>query len=214
MIDVKQFAFNHYIENSYLLTDTATGDCALVDPGMTSDAEEKRLNQYLLSHALKLKLVLLTHAHVDHIAGLRRVCERYNLPVALHRDGWPLLRQAPTYGIMMGFGQVDDMSSLNTRWVEDDEVLPLGESRIEARWVPGHCPGSLCFVLHDERLVVSGDALFRMSIGRTDLPDGDYDLLTEKIRSRLMCLEDDYQVLPGHGELTTIGDERRSNPFF
>lgn len=212
MINVKQFTINHFGVNCYILSDVATHQCAIVDPGAEASYEDAQLTQYIEAKGLTPVLILLTHAHVDHIAGLRQMCERYNLPVSLHEDGTKLLRQAEVYGSVMGFS-VSPMHDLPTQFLSDNQQLSLGESRIECRFCPGHCPGSLCYVLHDEKMVLTGDALFRMSIGRTDLPGGNYDELIAHLQSRILTLDDEYQILPGHGDLSTIGEEHLYNGF-
>ncbi len=211
MLKVKQFIVNHFMENCFVLYDEVSCQCAIVDPGMTAVHEFSALYAYIEQEQLLPTYVLLTHAHVDHVAGLKAVCEHYNLPATLHADGVKLLCQAAAYGTMMSFDDLQPLDTLPRNLVDDNTTLPLGESTIEVRYVPGHAEGSLCYVA--DQMVLTGDALFRGSIGRTDLPGGDYDLLMEKIRSRLLTLPDDYEVLPGHGELSTIGIERRSNPF-
>jgi glyoxylase-like metal-dependent hydrolase (beta-lactamase superfamily II) len=209
---VKQFVFNHFQTNCYVVWDEATKECAVVDPCAESSYEDERLVRFVEENGLKVVRIMLTHAHVDHIAGLREACERYKLPVTLHRDGVKLLKQAEAYGSMMGFG-VTAMDSLVCDFIEDNDVLKIGEGEVECRYVPGHCPGSMAYVLKDAQMVLTGDALFCGSIGRTDLPGGSYPLLIEKIRNRIMVLPDEYQVLSGHGEISTIGDERRYNGF-
>ena len=209
---VKQFVFNHFQTNCYVLWDEATKACAIVDPCAEATYEDERLSQYVEGNGLKVMKILLTHAHVDHIAGLREVCGRYGLPVTLHRDGVKLLKQAEAYGAMMGF-DVTAMGDLSCEFIEDNDVLKIGNGEVECRYVPGHCPGSMAYVLKEAQMVLTGDALFCGSIGRTDLPGGDYALLIEKIRTRIMVLPDEYQVLSGHGDLSTIGDERRYNGF-
>ena len=209
---VKQFVFNHFQTNCYVLWDEATKACAIVDPCAEATYEDERLSQYVEGNGLKVVKILLTHAHVDHIAGLREVCGRYGLPVTLHRDGVKLLKQAEAYGAMMGF-DVTAMGDLSCEFIEDNDVLKIGNGEVECRYVPGHCPGSMAYVLKGAQMVLTGDALFCGSIGRTDLPGGDYALLIEKIRTRIMVLPDEYQVLSGHGDLSTIGDERRYNGF-
>ncbi len=211
MLKVKQFTVNHFMVNSFVLYDEATRECAIVDPGMTSERELQALASFIEKEQLQPLYVLLTHAHVDHVAGLKAVCERYNLPATLHAEGVQLLCQAAAYGAMMGFDGLAPLDDLPRNLVDDNATLPLGESTIEVRYVPGHAEGSLCYVAG--KMVLTGDALFRGSIGRTDLPGGDYDVLMEKIRTRLLTLPDDCEVLPGHGDLSTIGIERRSNPF-
>lgn len=215
---IKRFTFNHYEVNCYVVFDdrvpTAgdTRQCAIVDPACEASFEDSQLLQYLDEQRLTPTMVLLTHAHVDHIAGLRQVCEHFKLPVTMHRDGRKLLRQAEAYGAIMGFA-VDNMEDLDVVEIEDGEVLKVGGLDVECRYVPGHCPGSMCFVVAADRAVITGDALFHFSIGRTDLPGGDYATLIDKLKTRVMTLPDAYVVLPGHGIESQIGKERKYNSF-
>ena len=211
-MNVKQFTFNHFQVNCYLLWDETTKCCAIVDPGAEASYEDAQLTQCIKEKGLTPVRVLLTHAHVDHIAGLRQVCERYQLPVTMHPEGEHLLKQAEAYGAVMSF-EVSQMGDLKTISIVDDEVVKVGEEEVECRFVPGHCPGSMAYVLHNENIVLTGDALFRGSIGRTDLPGGNYDLLLEKLHNRVLTLPEDYEVLPGHGDLSTIGEEKMYNGF-
>lgn len=215
---IKRFTFNHYEVNCYVVFDDrvpTTGEkrqCAIVDPACEASFEDSQLLQYLDEQRLTPTMVLLTHAHVDHIAGLRQVCEHFKLPVTMHRDGRKLLRQAEAYGAIMGFA-VDNMEDLDVVEIDDGEVLKVGGLDVECRYVPGHCPGSMCFVVAADRAVITGDALFHFSIGRTDLPGGDYATLIDKLKTRVMTLPDDYTVLPGHGIESQIGKERKYNSF-
>ncbi len=215
---IKRFTFNHYEVNCYVVFDDrvpTTGEkrqCAIVDPACEASFEDSQLLQYLDEQHLAPTMVLLTHAHVDHIAGLRQVCEHFKLPVTMHRDGRKLLRQAEAYGAIMGFA-VDNMEDLDAVEIDDGEVLKVGGLDVECRYVPGHCPGSMCFVVAADRAVITGDALFHFSIGRTDLPGGDYATLIDKLKTRVMILPDDYTVLPGHGIESQIGKERKYNSF-
>ena len=230
---IKQFTFNHFEVNTYVIVDEATRQCAIVDPACEASFEDAQLTQYIEQEGLTVTHILLTHAHVDHIAGLRQCYEHYHLPVTMHAEGRHLLKQATLYGDMMGFA-VDDLSDLEVQEINDGdclnvsmlECLSAGATNtqtikqssnqaitIECRYVPGHCPGSMCFVLHDEQAVLTGDALFHFSIGRTDLPGGDYPTLIEKLKTRILTLPDDYRVLPGHGIPSQIGKERKYNSF-
>lgn len=215
---IKRFTFNHYEVNCYVVFDdrvSTTGEkrqCAIVDPACEASFEDSQLLQYLDEQHLAPTMVLLTHAHVDHIAGLRQVCEHFKLPVTMHRDGRKLLRQAEAYGAIMGFA-VDNMEDLDVVEIDDGEVLKVGGLDVECRYVPGHCPGSMCFVVAADRAVITGDALFHFSIGRTDLPGGDYATLIDKLKTRVMILPDGYTVLPGHGIESQIGKERKYNSF-
>lgn len=209
---IKQFTFNHFEVNTYLIVDEATKQCAIVDPACEASYEDSQLVEYIETSSLQPAMILLTHAHVDHIAGLRQVCEHWQLPVTMHKDGRKLLHQAEAYGSVMGFA-VDNMNDLKVQEINDNDILQLGETAIECRHVPGHCPGSICFVLPNDKAVITGDALFHFSIGRTDLPGGDYPTLIDHIKRRLLTLPDDYRVLPGHGIASQIGKEKKYNAF-
>ena len=215
---IKQFTFNHFEVNTYVIFDEKTQQCAIVDPACEASFEDSQLMQFVEVEDLTPVMVLLTHAHVDHIAGLRQVCEHYHLPVTMHAEGRHLLKQAALYGDLMGFA-VDDMSDLEVNEIEDGEILHLSpltfhlSPQIECRYVPGHCPGSMCYVVSADKAVITGDALFHFSIGRTDLPGGDYPTLIEKLKTRVLTLPDDYRVLPGHGIPSQIGKEKKYNSF-
>ena len=230
---IKQFTFNHFEVNCYLVIDEATKQCAIIDPACEASFEDAQLSQFIEQEGLTVTHILLTHAHVDHIAGLRQVCDHYKLPVTMHAEGRKLLKQAALYGDMMGFA-VDDMSDLEVQEISDNDILLVGSgecavdstrgqmlptthyllpTKIECRYVPGHCPGSMCFVLHGEKAVITGDALFHFRIGRTDLPGGDYPTLIDYLKRRILTLPDDYRVLPGHGIASQIGKEKKYNSF-
>ncbi len=231
---IHRFTFNHFEVNCYIIVDPVSRQCAIVDPAPEASFEDVQLTQYIEQEGLKVTHILLTHTHVDHIAGLRQCCEHYHLPVSMHPEGRKLLRQAEAWGSMMGFA-VDNMGDLEVVELNDGDVIELVDSgewgvdsasgqvlptthyplptRIECRYVPGHCPGSLCFVVPGEKAVLTGDALFHFSIGRTDLPGGDYPTLISKLKERIMTLPDDYRVLPGHGIESLIGKERKYNSF-
>lgn len=208
---IKQFIVNHFEENCYLVSDDDTKECAIIDPGMTQEFERIRTDNYIKENNLKVVMVLLTHAHTDHVASLEYICNKYNVPVTMNLDGKQTLKLAAASGTMMGFN-IAPIENVEIKPVKDGEFITLGKHKIECRDVSGHCPGSMAYILHDDRMVITGDALFRGSIGRTDFPGGDYDLLIKNIREKLLVLDDDYSVLPGHGDCSTIGDER-NNPF-
>ncbi len=209
---IKQFTFNHFEVNTYVVIDEQTKQCAIVDPACEASFEDAQLTQYIEQEHLQVTHILLTHAHVDHIAGLRQVCVHYGLPVTMHPEGRKLLKQAEAYGSIMGFA-VDNMDDLEVGELEDGQVIRVGETEVECRYVPGHCPGSLCFVVASDKAVITGDALFHFSIGRTDLPGGDYPTLIDYLKRRVLTLPDDYSVLPGHGIASQIGKERKYNSF-
>ena len=209
---IKQFTFNHFEVNTYVIVDEASKQCAIVDPAAEASYEDSQLVDFIEQEQLQVTHILLTHAHVDHIAGLRQCCDHWQLPVTMHAEGCKLLKQAEVYGSVMGFA-VDNMDDLEVVEIEDSQILKIGNTEVECRYVPGHCPGSMCFVLPQENAVLTGDALFHFSIGRTDLPGGDYPTLIEKLKERILTLPDDYRVLPGHGIASQIGKERKYNSF-
>ena len=232
---IKQFTFNHFEVNCYLIIDEATKQCAIVDPAAEASYEDAQLTDYIEREQLHVTHILLTHAHVDHIAGLRQCCEHYGLPVTMHAEGRKLLKQAEVYGSLMGFA-VDAMDDLEVQEINDNDVISIengklkiensadasnnsqfstlnSQFKIECRYVPGHCPGSMCFVVPGEQAVITGDALFHFSIGRTDLPGGDYPTLIDYLKRRILTLPDDYRVLPGHGIASQIGKEKKYNSF-
>lgn len=212
MLQVKQFAFNHLQTNCYVIWCDETLQCAIVDPSMEAGYEDAQVDQFIAQQGLTPTLLLLTHAHPDHIAGLPHVVEQYKLQVHTHRDSLRQLRLAGSFGSVLGF-DIPAMENLGCLLLDDKQVLALGNDSIETRYLPGHCPGSFAYVLHNEQMVLTGDALFRFSIGRTDLPGGDYQQLVSYLQQQVFSLPDDYVILPGHGDCSRVGDERIHNPF-
>lgn len=190
--------------NTYLIVDEATGEAALVDPSFDSAAlwpEIQKLN-------VKVRYILNTHGHFDHIIGNKFYVDKTGALLALHRADLELLQSLTLQGEMFGFEA--EQSPDPTLWLEDGQTLTLGETPIHVVFTPGHAPGHVTFLVEDAAL--AGDCLFAGSIGRTDLPGGSLETLLHSIRERLLTLPDETRVLPGHGETTTIGAERRTNP--
>jgi hydroxyacylglutathione hydrolase len=192
-------------ENCYVLGDGEIG--AIVDPG----DEGARIALAVEQAGLEINQILVTHAHIDHVGAVAALADEYACPVLMHAEAEPMLRELPTQAMMMGlrFGKVPAVD----RHIEDEDVLEVGSLRLESLYTPGHAPGHLAFYVESEGLVLSGDALFAGSVGRTDLFGGDMEVLMRSINERLMTLPDETRVYPGHGPPTTIGDERAYNPF-
>jgi hydroxyacylglutathione hydrolase len=191
--------------NTYLLVDKPSGAAAIVDPSFGSAP----IWEEVVANGWKLAWVLNTHAHIDHVVENALFTERSEAPLALHSDDLPLLRVLPMQAGWLG---VEPPAYVEpTHLLTDGETIALGESVLTVALTPGHSPGSVSFV--GAGFVLSGDALFAGSIGRTDLPGGNHAQLIEAIRTRLLSLPDETAVYPGHGPTTTIGEERRSNPF-
>ena len=212
MLKLDSFVFNPFAENTYVVYDDDTKECVIIDPGCSNEGEENELFGYIDSHRLKPLMVINTHGHIDHIVGNTAVKKRYGIPVAAHpnvKDDFLRSRQqAQLFGMsFMGEGELPD------RDLEDGEVVKVGESTLEVISTPGHAMGSISLYAEIEGWVFTGDALFCRSIGRTDFPGGNYEQLRTNIIERLFHLPDDTEVYSGHGESTTIFDERKYNMF-
>lgn len=209
MLNVAAFTFNPFQENTYVLHDGK--QAILVDPGCSNSAEERELEGWLAENGLEPVRLVLTHAHIDHVLGCAWAHERYGLLPELHRDDLPLLRMAPRQGDL--YGVPCDPSPEPERFIAEGDMIRLNDEELKVLFVPGHAPGHIALYSEAQRFVISGDVLFQGSIGRTDLPGGDYDILIRSIKEQLLPLGDDVRVYSGHGPETTIGRERRMNPF-
>jgi hydroxyacylglutathione hydrolase len=185
--------------------------CCIVDPGCYSMDERQELQEFIQAKQLSPKILLNTHCHLDHIFGNKFVHDQYGLPLHLHELEKPVLEYGPMAGLMWNLpfeNYKGDLIFLK----EGDRVL-LGEDQFKVLFTPGHSPGSICFYCEAQQFVMGGDVLFRSGIGRTDLPGGNTGVLMNSIRKQLFVLPDGVLVYPGHGEPTTIGFEKRHNPF-
>lgn len=209
MLTVRSFTFNPFQENTYVVHNGKKG--ILVDPGCWKLHEERELADWLEQNGITPVRLVLTHAHIDHVLGCAWVLERYGLRPELHKADLPLLQAAPRQGALWGIHC--DPVPKPERFLEEGETIRLGNSRLKVLSVPGHAPGHIALHCRIQGFVVSGDVLFNGSIGRTDLPGGDFDVLAKSIREVMYPLGDDVVVYSGHGEPTTIGEERRTNPF-
>jgi len=202
---IKRYSLGPMDNNTYLIVDEATHEAALVDPSFGSD----QLLPEIMGDGLMLRYILNTHAHFDHIVGNAYYAAKTGAPIALHRADLSLLRALPEQG--RRFNVDLEPSPDPTIFLEEGKTLMLGETPIRVLFTPGHAPGHVTFLVGDSALV--GDVLFRGSIGRTDLPGASLETLMHSIRTRLLTLPDTTEALPGHGEPTTIGHERRTNPY-
>jgi glyoxylase-like metal-dependent hydrolase (beta-lactamase superfamily II) len=193
------------MENCYLLTD---GQAAvLIDPG----DEAPKLLAALEQHKLRLKAIWLTHAHFDHIGAVEEITQTTDVPVYLHPADTTLYTHAKLAADHWGIPFTQP--SKKPQPIQGGGVLTLGDAQVSCLFTPGHAPGHIAFYLPEQQLLIAGDTLFQGSIGRTDLPGGDYAQLIDSIERQLLVLPDETVVYPGHGPATTIGQERRTNPF-
>jgi glyoxylase-like metal-dependent hydrolase (beta-lactamase superfamily II) len=205
---IKTLCFNPFSENTYLVL--SGGEAVIIDPGCFDSSEEEALIEAIGSHALKA--VWLTHSHLDHVLGLPFVYKEFGIKPLLHKEDvftWNLYEKSAAVWSIPIRGALPPMGG----FFEHKQQLSVGEEIFEVRFTPGHASGHVVFVNHAQKKVLAGDVLFAGSIGRTDLPGGDFSVLESSIRNQLYTLPDDYTVYPGHGPTTEIGLEKRGNPF-
>lgn len=211
MIRIEKFAFNPFQENTFIITDSATGEAFIVDAGCYEDHEFTAIENYIKNAGLHYSGLLNTHCHIDHILGIPYFKEKYNLEFRAHENESMLVTNGKMSGEIFGL-KTGEFPPIDA-YVQHGDLIQLGESVLKALFVPGHSPGSIAYYSRESNFVITGDVLFQGSIGRTDLPGGDYDTLISSIKSQLLVLPPDTVVYPGHGPATTIGEEIRSNPF-
>ena len=210
MIQVHSFTFNPFQENTYLLSDE-TNKCVIIDPGCYTDAEKKEFSDFITNNNLTPVKLLLTHAHIDHVLGNNYVSGKYNLKIEMNAIETELLKSAELYGEMWGIKM--QPSPAPEVFLEEGDEIKFGNSVLQILFTPGHSPGSICFYNQEQRFAIAGDVLFYGSIGRTDLPGGDYDTLIKSINEKIFPLGDEFKIYPGHGPATNIAHEKKFNPF-
>ena len=212
MLNVKTFEFNPFGEKTYIVYDPDSLECVVVDPGMENDREIYEFDSWIADKNLTIKHLVATHLHIDHVWGVPHVKNKYNVSLMAHADDRYLGAIIDSQAQM--FGQRNSPGNLQPEIeVIDNDTLYLGNNILSVLHVPGHSPGGIVLYAPKDGFVIGGDALFRGSIGRTDLPGGNTDTFLASLRNKLMSLPDDTIVYPGHGPSTTIGLERRNNPW-
>ena len=210
MLTVQKFPFNPLQENTYVIANEQ-GDCIIVDPGCYFGNERNELKEYILESRLQPKYLLNTHAHFDHIFGNKFIAETYGLQPYLHELDKLIYDRAKDSALNWGFPF--DPYTGDLIFLRAGDTVRLGSDSLSVLFTPGHSPGHVSFYCKEQAFVVSGDVLFRQSIGRTDLPGGDFDTLIASIRTELFTMPDETVVYSGHGPDTTIGYEKKHNPF-
>lgn len=212
MLQIHKFEVNPFGENTYIVWDDATGRGVITDPGMTAEREFDCIDRFLTDNNITLTEIINTHLHLDHIFGVNAVKSRYGIKLAAHpgdrQIAENLAAQIERFHLPYKAGSVTI-----DRELTDGASVGIGAYSLSVMTTPGHTPGGLVFYSSEGRFVLTGDSLFRGSIGRTDLPGGSHSQLVSSIQQRLMSLPDDTVVYPGHGPATTIGTERVYNPY-
>lgn len=210
MLTIKSFEFSPVQENTYVLSDEKDA-CCIIDPGCYFGNERAELQEYIEQQGLRPEILLNTHCHLDHVFGNKFVYDTWALPLHLHEKEQAVLESAPEWGLRWGLPFENYRGELI--FLREGQRVTLGTTALKVLFLPGHSPGSIGFYNEAERFLIGGDVLFRGSIGRTDLPGGDLNTLMHSIREQLWVLPDEVVVYPGHGEPTTIGWEKKHNPF-
>ena len=208
-IKIKSLTLGPFATNAYLVADGQTNNAIMIDPVDDAPAILRAAEE----EGWAIKLMLATHAHLDHVLASAEIKQALQIPFLIHEDCEALLDEIPLQGRYFGLGQLPPAAEPDRLLTSDSEVIELDSIRLRSLYTPGHAPGHLSFYLAEQKILFSGDSLFAGSIGRTDLPGGDHQLLMRSIIEQLMILDDDVQVLPGHMGATTIGRERLTNPF-
>jgi len=208
-MDYRIIPVTAFAQNCTLLWCEETKKAALVDPGGDLDTLLAAVAQF----GLTLEKILITHGHVDHAAAAAELARRQSVPIeGPQREDAFWIDQMPQQARMFGFPGVAETFT-PSRWLEDGDTVTVGKLSLEVLHTPGHTPGSVCFFDRSSKLAIVGDVLFEGSIGRTDFPRGDHATLIRSIRTKLWPLGDDVEFIPGHGPMSSFGEERRSNPF-
>ena len=208
---VKSFTFNPFQENTYVVYDD-TKECLIIDPGCYSEKERTELMRFISSEGLKPVRLINTHCHIDHILGNKFASELWDLELYMHKKDLPLLENAESISKMYGLEDYEGSPSPK-KFLKEGDVLNFGDSSFNILYTPGHAPGHICLHSQENNLIIAGDVLFKSSIGRTDLPGGDLNTLINSITRKLFTLDNETNVFCGHGPSTTIGNEKKHNPF-
>ena len=210
MPEIRAFIFNYFYENTYILYDD-THECVIIDPGCSNGNENAKLDKFITLKKLKPVHLLNTHCHIDHIFGNLHVSEKYNLPLETSVEELETLHYSDISADKFGIPRAH--SPEPTVFLKEGDIVTFGNTKLEVLFVPGHSIGHIAFYCRESGFIISGDVLFHESIGRTDLPGGNFETLMKSIHDKLMPLDDKTEVYSGHGTMTTIGYERKNNPF-
>lgn len=208
---IKKFIFNSFQENTYVVYDKSK-ECVIIDPGCYEKEEQEELANFILENSLNPVALLNTHCHIDHILGNKFVSEKWNVDLYIHKADLPLLENAGEISKMYGLTKYNT-SPYPKHFLVDKTIFSFGESELEVLFTPGHAPGHICFYNKKHNLIISGDVIFQMSIGRTDLPFGNFKTLITSITKKLFPLPDSTQIYCGHGPNTVLSFEKDHNPF-
>lgn len=207
MIEIFQLPLGPLQTNCYLVACKVTMKAAVVDPSW----DGRKIADIATEHGYRISHILLTHAHFDHVGGLADLAKATKAPIYIHADAIPMLERANESAARFNLPLPTPPAA--DKMLAEGDVIEVGNLKFEVLFTPGHAPGHVCFYLRDHNVLLDGDVLFQGSIGRTDLPGGDYPLLMQSIEEKVLVLPEETAVLSGHGPTTSIGQEKKTNPF-
>ena len=208
---IEKFTFNAFSENTFIVSDN-TKECIIIDPGCYNEHEKNELVKYVTDNHLKPVMLINTHCHIDHVFGNKFAAEKWGLELQIHKLELEILESSADVAKLYGFENYEISPNAEIFLNEQDEIK-FGESKLEILFTPGHSPGHIALHSAKDKVLISGDVLFHNSIGRTDLPGGNYDTLIKSIKEKILLLHDETVIFCGHGPSTTIGSEKLNNPF-
>lgn len=210
-MQIKSFTFNDFSENTYILYDE-TNECIIIDPGCNNQNEQNELLNFIKENNLNPVHLINTHCHIDHILGNHFVAAKFNLRLTAHKKETQVLAVGMQTAMMY---QIHYEKSPEIEvYIDEGDLISFGNSTLQVLFTPGHSPASISLLNKIKKVLICGDVLFQGSIGRTDLPGGNFETLTRVIKSKFFTLDEETIVYPGHGSPTSIGIEKRTNPFF
>lgn len=210
MITVKPLVFNLFGTNTYVLSDE-TNECIIIDPACSNQKEEEALDNYISEKGLTPVAQIITHYHIDHIAGIRFIKNKYGIGATAHPEGKIFWESPFNRGFDYGLKNIEIVRP--DFLINENDKVTFGHSEFDVLYVPGHADGSICLVNHNQHFAIVGDVIFYGSIGRTDLETGNFEVLRKSILDKIFTLKDEYTLYPGHGQKTMVGLERIHNPY-
>ncbi len=208
---IKIFVCNPFMVNNYVLRNEKN-EALLIDAGYSNNEEWSILHNYIIQEKLDIKACLITHPHIDHIWGINEFYNKYAKDIMMSPEGYQLYQNINDLADQLGMDKIDILDKSKIKFISEGEIK-IGDFCIIVLETPGHSDGSLCFYLPEDNIILSGDLLFYESVGRTDFITGDWNKLVDSVKNKLYKLPDDTKIYPGHGDPTTIGHEKKNNPF-
>ncbi len=209
---ISRFTMNPFGMNCYILWSSPGGECAVIDPGMMLDSEREMITSFIDGNNLTVKHVLLTHCHIDHACGARWLAQRYGAEIEAGAKEDIIAQNMPLQAQRFGL-RIDSTPLVIDKILSEGDIITLAGEKIKVLETPGHSPGSLSFYIPESSVILTGDVIFQSSIGRTDLLGGSFPQLIDVIKTKILTLPSETVIVPGHGDTTTVGDEKIYNPY-